>query len=599
MVGYAQEQGLPLGYVDRLTELVRWSYKQMKPFREVRQEIERECAGMHYGEDGATPDRVPVNFMQMYLQIYMRLLLPQRPTAIARPKRAGLEWPARAFQSWCNDETEAIGLQQTLERVLRGALTGIGMARIGVCYPDEHGLYEEWDRRPTLPFIDAIDLEDLVLDMKVKVWEQMSFVGHRFGAPLYLVRQNQLYDEEARLQLKGQRNRATNPGGDSKINTLSTGSGDAPEDLDEMVELWELYLPRRRQLVTLASDGDDSMSFHTLRVADWTGPPSGPYLPLVFEEMPGNMMPAAPAASMLDLHQLANRVFNKLSRQVDRQKMIVIYNGSAADDADRVDKTPDGKSCRVDNVDKFKEIRYGGADPASAQLFLALKDMISYFGGSLDVISGRGAQSPTATQDQQILQTAGVQVAAMQTRLQLFARQVLRQLGWYWWQDPFRTYHVNMPLPGMPSISADYEMGPEERQVRFEDLGIDVDAYSLLPKSPDQVAQQLMMFMTQQVLPLGQQLMMEGKSVSVSRYFDIMAQLLHMPELREILQEMAPQQMMEQQPMMEEQGMPAETTRNYVRRSVGADQQTQDEAMRAMAQSQPYEGGAGRLEMPA
>jgi hypothetical protein len=139
---------------------------------------------------------------------------------------------------------------------------------------------------------------------------------------------------------------------------------------------------------------------------------------------------------------------------------------------------------------------------------------------------------------------------------------------WYYHHDPIgvmRSYHQTE----MKSSTAEIRIAPQDRQqVRFEDMDIRVDPYSMQQQTPKQRLAALNQIVQQTVMPMMQLLQQQGVAFDVNAYLQKAAQYLDSPDLSEIvtIQE-PPPQATGGEGGGGGPGMPQETTRNYNRTS--------------------------------
>jgi hypothetical protein len=274
-----------------------------------------------------------------------------------------------------------------------------------------------------------------------------------------------------------------------------------------------------------------------LREQEWVGPDCGPYHFLGFQKVPGNAMPKAPVQDLRALHDAVNMLLRKTIRQSERQKELLLVGQGATEDGTRIVKADDGQVIRADHPEQTKAANFGGPNQQVFALLIALKDIFSWSAGNLDIMGGLSPQSKTAAQDQMLNANSSKSVADMQDTTVRGVTGVLTSLMWYWHHDPYRTYQAVHRLPGAPDLSLVRRLAPDRRQtVKFEDLKLQVDPYSLQHTTPQQRMQQLTQLVTQIVLPALPVLQQQGISLDMSTFLSKIAKYQDMPDLPEIVQ---------------------------------------------------------------
>ncbi len=182
--------------------------------------------------------------------------------------------------------------------------------------------------------------------------------------------------------------------------------------------------------------------------------------------------------------------------------------------------------------------------------------------------------------------TAGV--AEMQGAVIEAVSGAMKAMCWYWWEDPFRVMQTTHSLPGLPGISIERTVTPQQRRRgRFDDLDIRVDPYSMQYQTPQQKLQALDETVKGILAPLMGLLQQQGVMFDAQAYLAKRAELLDMPDLADIVTVAAPPVADTATPQEGGAAGPqAETTRNYVRRSLGGEsQQGQGATLEALLES--------------
>lgn len=529
--------------VSRLCLAMSRARLALRYWREERRETVRQYVGRHYSEEG-TRERVPVNLIALYAQVVGRNLLANNPRVLLSTFDRQLKPTVKAMESWVNKEIVRSRLTEKLQRWVMDALFSIGIAKVSLATPAE-AASQGFGPVAGTPRMATIDLDDWVFDVHAHTFDECSFVGHRYRVPLEVVRDSKVYSK-ARKDLTASHDQPYNLEGDERIGMIGRTylAGDT-EEFEDMVDLWEVYLPRHQLVLTLANDdltgpGQSNGSGgkpEALRVQNWLGPEAGPYHVLGLGLVPGNAMPKGPVQDLVDLHEAANRTYRKLFRSTDRVKEVGIVQGGAMEDGARVMNADDGEIIRVDNPEKVKQMVFSGS---SAQLLSAMatleKDLFVYMGGNLDALGGLSPQAKTLGQDQLLSQNASRSVAEMQDRTITGTQSVLRAMCWYWWHDPYLVQRSRHQLPGMAEAEIVRQVTPQMRQAgRFEDLEIEVDPYSLAHQTPQTRMTAINQVVTQIVLPMMQLMVQQGVGFDIHAYLDKVSKYMDMPDLTDIV----------------------------------------------------------------
>lgn len=553
--------------IPRLRQAMKFSRRALQRYRTNRREAVRQYVGKNWSEDGArTP--VPVNLLALYVKIMSRNLIAKNPRLLYSTFNRQAKPAVHALESWANRQIEKISLEETLRRIAIDALFSIGVAKVCLTTPAESAL-TGWVTQPGEPTVSRVSLDDFVVDMHATDPREVSYIGHRFRVPLEVVRSSKLYRGGRELQPADDMRHNTE--GDERTKVLGRGTNvGETEEYEDFVNLWEIYLPRRRVVVTLTDDdsGSPVLDEVSLREQEWVGPYCGPYHLLCFDVVPDNLMPKGPIMDLVDLHEQENRIYRKLNRQSDRQKEVGIVAAGATEDGSRALQANDGEFIRADNPAETKLVSFGGVNQQNLAYGIHIKDLFSYLSGNLDMMGGLSPQSKTLGQDRLLAANASGGVSDMQDRMVAFTAAVARSLSWYWWHDPFTTQKTSYSPPGMPELSMPRQVTPLQRAgVPFEELDIDIDPYSLQFQPPQARLQTLNQVLQQIVIPLMPILGQQGIMLDMNAYLSKVAKYLDMPDLPEILTIAEPGAAQSSGPG-EQPGMPQSTERRYVRENM-------------------------------
>jgi hypothetical protein len=554
---------------------------------------------------------VPLNLLSLYVSVVGRNLIAKNPRVMLSTFERKQKATVAAMMDWCNREIERMRLAETLQRIVLDGLFSIGIAKVALASPSDSAAFA-WNLRAGEPFIKRVDLDDFVYDVHSRAFEEWGYVGHRYRVPLAVVKEDKHFSR-GRKDLTASNDQLYNAEGDERISVLGRGVyASYTEEYEDYVDLWEIYLPRHRLVVTLADSdlGGPAEVMHNgsqpepLRVQGWLGPDSGPYKTLGYGVVPGNAMPKGPIQDLMDNHEACNNIMRKLVAASMRIKELLLVAGGAMEDGSRVQTANDGEILRVDNPERMAQVVMGGnAVQQLEQVTTFLRDLFSWQAGNLDIMGGLSPQSKTAHQDAMLNENSSRQMADMQDRTVTFTSDVIKSWLWYEWNHPHKVHTGEYSPQGSPDVAVKREIHPAgaraplRREGRFEDLGIRVDPYSLQHNTPQTRLASMMQLLTQLYLPMAPIAQQQGVGLDLNACFKKFGEYMDQPDLDEILTVQEPPQ----DPgggATEQPGMPQNTTRNYVRENrPGRTRQGNDlNMMSALAGVNP--GGAPKNGKP-
>jgi hypothetical protein len=535
--------------------------------------------------DGGAPDKVPVNFLEMALGIYRRQVAARAPRVMVRSKNGDNMSFADDLEIALNIAIDDIRFDDTMRRWVLEAMFGMGVLKVGLAPSDQKEIMG-FTHDPGQPFADVVDFEDFVFDITAKRWDQVQFCGNRYALPIDAVRDLKMFKG---ANLSKYERRTSNEQGDEKVsNLVDDGGSYGEETYMDLVELWDIWLPYENIVATFQAGPDGGIETRNpIRIVDWEGPEGGPYHLLSFGDVPGQIMPLPPAALMIDLHELGNRVFRKLGRQADRQKTVTLIASGNQEDGRRLTDANDGDAISVDRPEATKEVRYGGVDQAALAFFQQLRQLTSYFGGNLETLGGLNNATNTASQEQLVKSQATMRIADMQERATDAATRVIKSIAYYMWTDPVRTYRVPKKIPASDMVIVS-DLKPERRNGEFPDYAIEIVPFSMQSRTPTERMQTLMQVMQTFIVPMAPLLQQRGLVPDIEGFLKMSAELSGTPEVMDLVTKVEPQELMQGPPAPggEGGGRPASTTRNYVRSDRGQDSLSQqDQAIASMMQA--------------
>lgn len=505
----------------KLVGAAEWSEKKLGEFRADRIEVLREFNGFYYGEE-STPDRVPINTIQIGATVYHRKNSVRRPQALITTRYRELKSSAAEFRLSVNQYLKQIRIEEPLNEAVWEGLFQLGMVKVAVD-PDTGDVY-----------VESIPFEDVILDMAAKKWDKMCYIGNRYRMPLEWVRENPRFDKQLRKAAQPTAGDMTSGQRREELAQRIAIGQSRPEEYTEYVELVDLFVTNERQVVTYLADTPSE----ALDVMDWEGPEFnrfGPYRALKYIESPGNIMPIAPVQSWRDLHVALNQMVNKSIRQMERQKTILACPPGMDDDVNRLLESSDGDAVGLnEDPERYQEKRMGGADNQTLGSIGYVKNLTNYIQGNTDMLAGSGTASDTVGQDQMLLQSAGAMVEDMQYRTMEFVRDVITDVAWWMWTDQTGYVDVAQPIPGSNQMVT-LRWDAKRRAGEFFDYNLDVEPYSISGRTPQQQLQSLMTVVRDVMLQAAPDMQAAGIMTDWEKVLKLIADYGNLPELGDVV----------------------------------------------------------------
>jgi len=544
--------------IEQLSRAVGYSRKCMEVFRRNRLDVLRQLVGNHYSENGAD-DKVPINLLELAVNIYMQRLAAQAPQAEVTTDYPPLKEICTRTEICGNQYLEDMKLGEILQSAVLGAIICQGVVKTYTKIENVEIGGETYQNGKA--YAAYVSLDDWVQDMTASDEGGSQFEGNFYYAsvdeaktmfPEYAGK-----FEEVDKQTQDQKDRAHDI-------SESQGGGQR-EEFRPRVRLFDIYLRKQKKVLRCSTNDDDADPIRdVLSVIDWSKRKRGPYHKLAFMKIDNNAMPVAPVMHWVDIHDLSNRLFRKLGRQADRQKTITGVAAGADKDGNRIVEANDGDVIKLDNPQATQEYNYGGIKPETLGFLVMVRDLFSYMAGNLDVLGGLGPQSETLGQDQMLSASASMRIQKMQKATITFTRNVIEDIFMYMWEDPLYNPTVTKRVKGFDDVSIQVPFGPEQRREEFIRLNIKIEPYAMQHTTPEAKLQGLRTIFQEFVAPLLPMMQAQGVSIDMEMLFRKIGKLGNIPELNDIIVYSNPTH--EPQPI--QPGKPAITTRRYERRSI-------------------------------
>lgn len=524
--------------VSRLCQSMDRYRLALRYVRDNRKIIVRETTGDVYAENG--PGReTKVNLLAQYERVFARGLVGSNPRAMLSTHEPSYKPVVSKLQAYLNICATKQGIEGVFKRATIDALNLVGIVFVGLASPeDSDRIGGQVDAGE--PYARVIDFDDFAYDMGAGDWTECDWIAHRY-----------LVHKDVAVEMYGKRvkdisptdNRDFNKEGDERIGRLSRGFYGL-DDFEERIELWSVYLPRHRKILTLSEDavvGNSKDIQEPLWEQDWIGPKRGPYHFLGFNIVSGSALPKGPKMDLLPLHNDTNNAYRKLNRMVRRLKEVTTYRRNQQSDMDELMKAEDGSMVPLDQPDSVKALVIGGnAIQTMVAVGMEYRKLFDQMGGNLSLLGGLQAQSSTAHQDEMLNQNAGASVADMQIQVVQFTSTIYESLAWWHHHHPTKVQRTPYELPGGAGTIM-RTLTPEQRAtVPWEEIGVQVDPYSLQHQTPNGKFQTIVQFLTTVYAPMAQMAMAAGNTLDVNKLFALAADYLNQPDLAELLQTIQP-----------------------------------------------------------
>lgn len=507
----------------KLRQALTGSIGQLKIFTKLRKEAYEFYCGKHYSDAGKrTP--VPMNMIEQAVSIILRSLISSEPQALIATTKDEFQADAFSFELALNRRLCEMDFGKSLkEWSFEALMCPFGILKIALDAQDatEAEGIQMWTGPPMAA---PVFFDDWVHDMSANCIEKIGFCGNRYEVVKSDALSNGLYDPDvvARIGTVLKEN-------DDSTRTIT---GDPKhEDYRETFEVWDIWIPDEGLVVTISRDFEQ---LPPLRVVEWDGPYEGPYHLLQFNPIPGTTIPLPPVALWRDIHELSNKLFNKLGRQALRQKDLVTVPNAAVKDGKLIVAGQDGEAIVVDDPNAVKQVKFGGPDQTNFAFVLQLKQLYSYYAGNLDALGGLAPMSGTVGQDELLSQAASQRIRSMQEDVDKAAAKAIRAIGWFYWNDQLASVPINKPYgTSGATIPSVWERAASKGE--WYDYDVQIVPHSLRRKPPEERLNFVMQFFTNVLMPALPVMQAQGIAPNMEQLIKLVSRLANMPELNDLV----------------------------------------------------------------
>jgi hypothetical protein len=471
--------------------------KRLANFRNARLMFLRNYVGQYYDKDHGEVGTEALNLIFNAIRSLLPNIVMSYPDHNVRSRYVAYRDYAELLSLALSQHDKETRIKDVYRRVIVDAIFTLGILKTGIAESDSVYSIDEYDQVDTGEvFTEAVDFDNFVPDPDSRdhLFRDASFLGDRICVPRQILLDSGLYrnDLVEQLPTAGTTSMRSDRAKDISMRSLNSYNG---AELQDEVEIIELWLPDANATITIP--GEEGTQFDDyLRVDDYYGPAEGPYTLLALTPpVPGNPLPVPAVGVWNDLHTLANRMAKKIIDQAERQKDVVGYRGTAADDAQEALDAGDGEAIKMDDPEGIHVHSFGGQKNSNEAHLAQLTGWFNMMAANPQYTGGQSTDAESATEARILASNANVGLEDMKDLVYDMSASEARKRAWYFHTDPF----INVPLirrQNVPPTYAMTEMGPmmqepgrieevqvhltpEARQGDFLDFQFDIEPESM------------------------------------------------------------------------------------------------------------------------
>ena len=540
-------------------EAVKESYRKLEPFRRLNKNLIEEWVGNRYSDETKVEHNSLVNYLALAVETFSIHMIPQRPAVNVTTDHIEHKPTAETLKIAINHEFQRMNIEHVLEDIVTNAWMRMGVAKIGYCAGNYHRVGNEVIDYGQL-FVSSVSLDNWVHDMSCTDFNKCSFYGDRYLITVDEMKAMPLYDEKSHSTKDSNSVDAFDNNHD-RLKSLSSGDHASQDsDLNDKVEVWDIYLPFEKKIITVP-DSQDAYGEKPLKIINWTGPEAGPYKFLRFGRVPENSMPMGIGPQLMDLHIQNNNLYRKTLEQAKRAKSFVGFKSKNRQDAERVRDAQDGDVIAMDDPTAVQEYHVGQVNQQIAAHTMMLDQQFDRQAGNMSLLGGLGASSDTVGQEQLLQANSSSRINLYKSKVRDFVRDVAKDVAWWRYHDNSYNPKIFKPIPGT-------DLKIETRLLRigeFIDYNFEIEPYSIAYNPPETKLAKVSNVLNQ-LTPFMQMMMEQGMTIDFQSLINLYAEYASIPEIKDIIkQQAAPQESSQQAMGIERPPQSPNTTRRYVR----------------------------------
>jgi hypothetical protein len=473
-----------------LQHSVRLGYRRLHNFRQARMMFLRNYVGQYYDQDHGDVGTEPMNLIFNAIRVLVPNIVMNYPKHKVGTNFLDYRDYAKLLGLGLDFNGEQLGLKHAYRRAIVDAIFTIGILKTGLADSNAAITFDDDETiDPGMVYTGHVEFDNFVTDPTNRGdIREASWHGDRIRIPRAYLLDSGLYNNALIERLPraypfNHRDRA------SGLSMKNVNLHDIDKYEDE-VEVIEVCIPKARATVTVPAplhSNSESMfvAEDYLRVADYNGPDKGPYSFLALTPpVPGNPIPIAAVGIWNDLHVMANRMMKKTLDQADRQKDLVAYRRSSADDAQEALDAGDGETVAMDDPQGVVPMSFGGQQQGNTDMVGYLQVWFNTISGNPQGVGGQALDADSATEAQILQGNASITLEDMKDLVYDFAADEGKKRLYYIHTDPL----INIPLAkrmpvhtpnGIMMQEVQLHLTPEARRGDWIDYSLKIQPESL------------------------------------------------------------------------------------------------------------------------
>lgn len=291
------------------------------------------------------------------------------------------------------------------------------------------------------------------------------------------------------------------------------------------------------------------------------GPASGPYSFFGSYYVPDKIYPLSPIlATMSQVDELNDHV-RSAARSATMYKRLILVDSKSKKLMQDIKSQPDSYVVPVEGLDRDRviPIELGGITNQQVSYIQMARERLDRNSGIHDAMRGNVTGNATATEVSIAEESSTVRLAYIKQQFQQSVRNMLQSAGWFLYYDDRVMFPLGADAAKDLGMAEPYYIGgvtAEQSGESFNDLELEIDAYSM-----ERTSEALKQRRTVEAFQLVSSIAQAMPQMPYVRWGDLLDKLgdaMNMPDLSELVDEEAMQEMLQQQQQQQAAVMEAE-----------------------------------------
>lgn len=456
---------------------MRASDEELNPFRKRYAEAVKLYHGRYFGGRGG--DRQVINLTNRHVTVLTSHLAAANPEhVVSTPRR---EYRAQAIlEGLALDHlSRELKRHKTSERLLLDGCFGPVMAcRVGLRVGADIVKIDGQQFNVGQPYVRRIGLDDLIVDPSARCAEEALFIGERYRIGVDRAVESGVFRGHEDF-LRMLPTLEQHPAEERQEDQGRMAGRDETFGLVKRIQLADIavYDDGVTYILTVCADprvGDGRI----LRQEEFQGPEGGPFILEHFWPVPDTPWGVPLCSIAREQAELVNEMMNKLTKQLERLKSILVASPNGKQAATDMMKEDDGGVVYTADPNSVQVRTLDAVTPALAQFSDTVTSFWNEQTGNIEILGGSDAKAGSATEYAGKQSASGVMLAKLTLSHERLENEISRQLGFYLNTDPLRQpLPLVYRMPGGEYMQVEYN--PEQREYDAHDLTFKIRSLSM------------------------------------------------------------------------------------------------------------------------